>query len=65
MKKTLEELLSSYLVDVNLETISDNRFRCLVDLYRDLNKEQSPDEHSEHQDLELQAFLDALSKGDI
>ena len=64
MRSLLEELLNSYLANVDLEAISDNRFRCLVDLYRDLNKEQ-PAQQEQADDSELQAFLDALSKGDI
>jgi hypothetical protein len=64
MKQTLEELLSSYLVNVDLEAISDNRFRCLVDLYRDLNKEH-PTQQEEGVDTELDAFIKALQDSDI
>ena len=63
MKQTLEDLIRGYLQGVDLEAISDTRFKCLVDLYKDLQKD--PTQIEQGQDLELQAFLDALSKGDI
>lgn len=64
MKKTLEELLNSYLANIDLGDISDTRFRCLVDLYKDLNKEH-PTQQEQGEDLELQAFIDALQKHNI
>ena len=65
MRSVLEQLIQNYLQGVDLEAISDTRFRCLVDLYKDLAKQNQPIQEGQAEDLELQAFLDALSKGEI
>ena len=65
MKQTLEDLIRGYLQGVDLEAISDNRFRCLVDLYRDLNKENHSAHEEQSDDLELEAFIKALQKDNI
>ena len=67
MKKVLEDLIEGYLQGVDMNDISDARFRVLVDLYKDLHKENQPAQQSEEQaeNQELAAFIRALQDSDI
>ena len=66
MRVLLEEILNSYLGTVDLNDVTDTRFRALVDLYKDLLKlenQPTPEESADNQELE--DFIKALQDNDI
>ena len=68
MRSLLEQILDSYLGTVDLNDVSDARFRALVDLYKDLVKlEKEPTQTSEQalENSELEAFIRALQDNEI
>ncbi len=66
MRSVLEQILDSYLGTVDLNEISDTRFRALVDLYKDLLKlEKNPTQEEQGENSELDAFIKALQDNDI
>lgn len=67
MRSVLEQILDSYLGTVDLNDVSDARFRALVDLYKDLVKlEKQPiQEEGQADDAELAAFIKALQDNEI
>lgn len=66
MKKQLEDIIQSYIGTVDLNDVSDARFRALVDLYKDLVKQENhPTQEEQGDDKELEAFIRALQDSDI
>ena len=58
MKQRLEELIKQYLEEDSLLEMSDTRFKAIIDLYKELQKQPSQDDQAEIDSDEVASFIE-------